>query len=461
MVSTASPSPATRQGPPAGAPPQHGGGAPAHAGKVKLPPVVWLLGAITFVMGTSEMIVTGLLPQLSGALGVSVSSAGMLITVFAVGMMIGAPAMSMATLRLPRRTALIAALLVFAAGHVVGALSSSLGLAVVGRFAAALGNGTFWAVGAVIATAAAGPAASTRAMGVMVGGTTLANVVGVPLGTAAGQLSGWQTPFWALAALAVAAAAVIVRRLPADRGGADSTLRAETASLKHPRLWLVYLAIALVQGGIMAFYSYVAPLLTDRAGLAEAAVPLAMFGFGAGALAGTALGGRRGDAKPYGTLIPATAVTAAVLAALTLWATHSVVAVVLVVFLGTAGFATNPVVVGEVVRVAGAGRALPMALATSAFQVGIALGSWIGGAALTSTLHLQGPPLAGVILALLALVPLGLLAATHRKAAPAPGRPSGEAGQDPAVGHPSSRSVTDPADTRRVDPAPEPSARRR
>jgi DHA1 family inner membrane transport protein len=176
------------------------------AGKVKLPPVVWLLGAVAFIMGTSEFIVSGLLPQISGALGVSVSSAGALITAFAVGMMIGAPVMSVATQRLPRRSALVAALLVFAAGHVVGALSPNLTLALVGRFAAALGNGTFWAVGAVVATAAAGPAASTRAMGVMVGGITLANIVGVPLGTAAGQLGGWQAPFWVLAALAAAAA---------------------------------------------------------------------------------------------------------------------------------------------------------------------------------------------------------------------------------------------------------------
>ncbi|POX42957.1 hypothetical protein C3486_02840 [Streptomyces sp. Ru73] len=177
-------------------------------------------------MGTSELIVAGLLPQISGALHVSVSSAGMLITVFAVGMMVGAPAMSMATLRLPRRTAMIAALLVFAAGHHVGALSTGLGLALVGRFAAALGNGTFWTVGAVVATAAAGPAASTRAMGVMVGGTTLAHIVGVPLGTAAGQLAGRQGPFWVLAALALAAAVVIARRLPADAGGTDSSIRA-------------------------------------------------------------------------------------------------------------------------------------------------------------------------------------------------------------------------------------------
>ncbi|WP_055468796.1 hypothetical protein [Streptomyces ardesiacus] len=141
--------------------------------------------------------------------------------------------------------------------------------------------------------------------------------------------------------------------------------------------------------------------------------------------------------------------------------------VVLVVLLGTTGFATNPVVVGQVVHVAGAGRALPMALATSAFQAGIALGSRTGGAALASTPHLQGPPLTGTVLALPALVPLGLPAATHRTAAPAPApapapdRPNEQAGQDLASGQSAPRSVTDPADTRGVAPAPGPSSHRR
>ncbi|MFI6702563.1 MFS transporter [Streptomyces sp. NPDC050509] len=416
MTSTASPSLTTQPGHPAGAAPEHEGGTPAATGKVKLPPVVWLLGGIAFIMGTSEFVVSGLLPQISTTLGVSISSAGMLITVFAIGMLIGAPVMSIATRRLPRRSALVAALLVFAAGHVVSALSSSLGLAIVGRVASALGNGTFWAVGAVVATAAAGPAASTRATGVMVGGITLANIVGVPLGTAAGQLGGWQTPFWMLAAFALAASVVVTRRVPADTTRADTSLRAETAALKHPRLWLVYLATALIQAGIMGAYSYVAPLLTERAGLATAVVPLAMLGFGVGALAGTTVGGRLGDRRPYTTLIPATALTAAILGALTLWAANSVVAVVLVVLLGMAGFACNPVVVGEVVHIAGAGRSLPMALATSAFQIGIATGTWAGGIALTSGLGLRGPSLAGFVFALAALVPLGLLAASHRKA---------------------------------------------
>lgn len=385
------------------------------AGKAKLPPVVRLLGAVTFILGTSEMIVAGLLPEIAGDMDVSVSSAGLMITVFAVGMMVGAPVMSMATLRLSRRTAMIAALMVFAAGHVIGALSSHLGLALVGRFAAALGNGTFWAVGAAVATAAAGPAAGTRAMSVMVGGVTVANIVGVPLGTAMGQMTGWQGPFWGLAALALAAAVVIARQLPADTRSGDSSLRAEFGALWRPRLWLVYLAIALVQAGMLALYSYVAPLLTDGAHLAAAVVPLVMLGYGVGALAGTTIGGHLGDRRPYATLIPATIVMAALLAAITLWMTHSVVAVALVVLIGAAGFTTNPVVVGEVVRVAGADRALPMAFANSAFQVGIAAGSWIGGIALTSSLELKGPSLVGLAFALVALLPLGLLAATRRK----------------------------------------------
>ncbi|MYS92305.1 MULTISPECIES: MFS transporter [Streptomyces] len=386
------------------------------AGKAKLPSVVWLMGGITFIMGTSEFVVSGLLPQIAAALNVSVSSAGMLITVFAIGMTIGAPLMAIATQRLPRRSALIAALLVFAAGHVLSALSPNLTLAIVGRIAAALGHGTFWAVGAVIATAAAGPAASTRATGVMVGGITLANIIGVPLGTAAGQLGGWQTPYWVLAALSVAAAAVIARRIPADTTRTDTSLRAEAAALKQPRLWLVYLSIALLQAGIMGAYSYIAPLLTDRAHLASSAVPLAMLGFGIGALSGTTVGGRLGDRRPYGTLIPTAALTAAALGAITLWATNSVVAIVLILLLGAAGFAGNPIVVSQVVKIAGQGRSLPVALATSAFQIGIATGSWLGGIALNSSLDLKGPSLTGFAFALAALLPLGLLVASQRTA---------------------------------------------
>src|SRR5690606_20071208 len=161
----------------------------------RLPLVVWVMGAVTFLTGTSEMVVAGILPEISAALSVTEARAGMLITAFALGMMVGAPLMALATLWLPRRAVLVTALVLFAVGHVLGVLTDSFQVTLAGRVLAALGTGTFWAVGALVATTAAGPARAASAMGVMVGGLTIANVVGVPLGAALGQRTGWQGPF--------------------------------------------------------------------------------------------------------------------------------------------------------------------------------------------------------------------------------------------------------------------------
>ncbi|KAA9159477.1 MFS transporter [Amycolatopsis acidicola] len=366
-------------------------------------------------MGTTELVVAGLLPQVSAGLDITLSQAGLLITVFAVGMMVGAPAMAMATLRLPPRATLVLALVLFAAGHVAAALSSSFAVVLVARFAAAVATGTFWAVGAVVAAAAAGPAASARAMGVMIGGVTLANVLGVPLGTAGGQLLGWQGPFWVLAALALIAAAVLARKLPAAETRPQTSFAAELASLRRGRLWLVYLATALVQGSFVAAYSYVAPLLTELAGLPEAVVPLAMFGYGAGALAGITFGGRLGDIHPFGIAIPAAGLIAVTLAALTLWGGNGVLAVALVLALGAFGLVANPILVAQVVRATGPVNTLAMSLSTSSFNVGIAGGSWLGGLALSSSLGVHGPPVVGLVIAVVALGPLGVLAITRDK----------------------------------------------
>ncbi|WP_219418968.1 MFS transporter [Pseudonocardia nigra] len=394
--------------------------APAGAGQPragKLPPVVYLLGAVAFLMGTTELVVAGLLPQVSAGLDVSLSQAGLLITVFAVGMMVGAPVMAMATLRLPPRATLVLALLLFAAGHVAAAASSSFVIVLVARFAAAVATGTFWAVGAVVAAGAAGQAASARAMGVMIGGVTLATVLGVPLGTAGGQLLGWQGPFWLLAVLALIAAVVIARQVPAAETRPQTSLAAELASLRRGRLWVIYLATALVQGSFVAAYSYVSPLLTDLAGLPEAVVPLAMFGYGAGALAGITFGGRRGDTHPFATAIPATTLIAVTLAALTVWGSNGGLAAALIVALGAFGLVANPILVAQVVRATGPVNTLAMSLSTSSFNVGIAGGSWLGGLALSSSLGAQGPPLVGLVIAVLALAPLALLATARRREA--------------------------------------------
>ncbi|MCG8969008.1 MFS transporter [Streptomyces sp. CL12-4] len=382
----------------------------------RLPLVVYVLALATFLMGTTEFVVAGLLPEIAGDVQVSVAQAGMLITVFAVGMVVGAPLMAMLTLRLPKRWTLILALAVFAVGHVIVALGSSLALLLAARFLTALATGAFWAVANVVAARAVGPAASSRALGVVGAGAMLANVVGVPLGAFAGQLMGWRGPFWALAALAVAAMGLIARHVPHDGPAAEAvSIRSELSALRSGRLWLALAACATTTGGVLATYTYISPLLTDRAGLASGLVPLVLVGFGIGALAGFLVGGRLGDRRPYATTIVAPAVTTILLLAICLLAGHAVPTIVLVALLGLFGLGANPVLIALAVRFAGRAPALGSALTVSAFNLGTAAGSWIAGLALESSLGATGPAAIGTGIAALTLFPTIAIALTRSR----------------------------------------------
>ncbi|MFI1760387.1 MFS transporter [Streptomyces sp. NPDC020571] len=376
----------------------------------KLPFVVWMLAVGTFLMGTTEFVIAGLLPEMAGDLGVSVSQAGLLITAFAIGMIVGGPTMALATLRLPQRQTLVLALAVFAVGHVVAALSSSFTLVVVARVVTALATGAFWAVGFVIATAAAGPGNSTRAVSVMMGGLTLANVVGVPIGSLAGRLTGWRGPFWALAVLAGFAAVFVGRFIPKAKQHAEMSVRAEVRALRQGRLWLALAAAVLIMGGVLAAYTYITPLLTGRAGIPAGVVPLVLIAFGVGALGGNTIGGRLGDRRPMATTITAAAATAVTLLLLIPLSTSPVAAVILVFLMALTGFTVNPVVTSLAVRAAGDAPTLTSALTTSAYNTGIAVGSAVAGMALGSSLGLTGPALVGAVSAALTLLPLIALA---------------------------------------------------
>jgi predicted MFS family arabinose efflux permease len=381
----------------------------------RLPLVIYVLALGTFLMGTTEFVVAGLLPEIAGELQVSVARAGLMITVFAVGMIVGAPLMMMLTLRLPRRSTLMLALGVFAAGHVVVALGSSFAMLLAARFLTALATGAFWAVANVVATRSAGPAARSRALGVVGSGAMLANVVGVPLGALAGHFVGWRGPFWALAVLAVASIALISRDVPHD--GRDSevvSIRSELSALRSGRLWLALAACATTTGGVLSAYSYISPLLTGRTGLAAGLVPLVLVGFGVGALAGTLVGGRLGDVRPHATTIVAPAVTAVLLLAVCLLSGFAAPTVALVALLGLFGLGANPVLMSLVVRFAGEAPTLASGLTVSAFNFGTAVGSWIAGLALDSTLGATGPAVVGAGIAALTLIPTTALALNHR-----------------------------------------------
>jgi predicted MFS family arabinose efflux permease len=383
----------------------------------RLPLVVHVLAFGTFLMIMTEFVVAGLLPEISADLQVSVARAGLSITVFALGMIVGAPIMAMLTLRLQARSTLMLALAVFAAGHLVVALGSSFPVLLAARFVTALATGAFWSVAAVVATRSAGPGARTRAMGLVSAGGMFANVVGVPLGALAGQLVGWRGPFWALSALAVASIALIARFVPHDTQQFRSvSIHSELSALRSGGLWLALAACAATTGGVLSAYSYIAPLLSDRAGVASSLVPLVLAGFGLGALAGSLVAGRLGETRPHATTIVAAACAAILLLAICLLADFAIPTAVLVALLGFFGLGANPVLVSMALRFAGAAPTLGSALCVSAFNLGTAAGSWAAGLALESALGVTGPAVVGTAIAALTLLPTTAMARSARTA---------------------------------------------
>ncbi|WP_063130909.1 MFS transporter [Nocardia fusca] len=388
------------------------------AASTRLPVLVYVLGAGIFLMGTTEFMVAGLLPEVAADLKVDLGKAGLLVTAFAVGMIIGPPVMALATLRLPARATLAGALAVFAAGHVVAAVTDSFTVVTASRVVTALATGTFWATGAVVATAVAGPAASARALAVMSGGLSLAVVAGVPLGTFAGQFTGWRGPFWILAVSSVPALVAVLRLAPAASTGERVSVRAEVSTVRPWRVWAVLAAITLAQAGFLGAYSFISPLLTDRSGIAASLVPLVLVGFGIGALGGTALGGRLGDRWPLPVIAAAVTTTSVLLLVLALTAAHAPMVVAVVVVLGASGLGANPVLIAQTLRFAGHGARLTSSLATAAFNLGTAAGSALAATTLTTGLGVAGPAVLGAAVTATALIPVAVLAARAPAGAP-------------------------------------------
>ena len=384
---------------------------------VRLPLVIYVLTAGTFLMGTTEFVVAGLLAEMARDFGTTVANAGLAITVFAVGMIVGAPSMAMLTLRLPRRLTLTLALAVFAVGHVIVALTTSFEVMLAARFLTALATGAFWAVGAVVATRAVGAAASSRALGIVLGGGMLANVLGVPLGAFGGQLVGWRGPFWALAVLALLAAIAVARLVPAEEpDNTTPSMRAELTAFRSGRLWLTLAICVTVNAGVLSIYSFISPLLTERAGLSDSLVPVALVLFGGGALIGSIAGGHLGNKQPFGTTLGTATGTLIAAVGLCAFTTQAAPALLLFTLLGFVGLSANPILVALAVRYGGSAPTLASAMATSTFNLGTAIGTAITGVALESRLGALAPPVVGVVFAALTFLPLGALILLKQRA---------------------------------------------
>ncbi|WP_028811108.1 Cmx/CmrA family chloramphenicol efflux MFS transporter [Streptomyces flavidovirens] len=370
-----------------------------------MPLAVYILGLAVFALGTSEFMLSGLLPPIADDMDVSIPQAGLLISAFAIGMVIGAPLLAVATLRLPRRTTLITLITVFGLGQVAGALAPTYELLFASRVVSAFACAGFWAVGAAVAIAMVPVNARARAMAVMIGGLSIANVLGVPAGAFLGEHFGWRSAFWAVgaaSAIALVGVVTLIPRIPLPEE--KPQLKRELAIYRDGQVWFAITITALAAGGIFCAFSYLAPLLTDVAGLGSGSVPTVLALFGIGALVGTTVGGRVADAHLFGVLMSGIAASTVFLAVLALFASSAVVASVLAFLLGFSGFYTAPALNARMFNVAGAAPTLAGATTTAAFNLGNTGGPWLGGTVIDAGFGFPSTAWAGAAMLLLALV---------------------------------------------------------
>lgn len=373
-----------------------------------MPLPLYLLALAVCAMGTSEFMLAGLLPDLASDLGVTVGTASALTSAFAIGMVVGAPLMAALARRRPARSSLLGFVLVFAAAHVVGAVTPSFLVLCATRVIAALANAGFLAVALTTATSLVPADKKGRALGVLLSGTTVATIAGVPGGAVLGTLLGWRAVFWAVAALCVPAAVGIVAGIPVGRGPEKPTggsqLRGELGVLKAPRLLLVMLLAALVNAATFASFTFLAPVVTDTAGLGELWISVALVLFGAGSFAGVTVAGRLAD-RHSGPVVaacgPLLVVGWLALAAL---AERPVALLTLVFVQGALSFALGGTLITRVLYEAAGAPAMGGSYATAALNVGAAGGPLIAAASLGGSVGDLGPLWASGVLVAAAVV---------------------------------------------------------
>ncbi|MEV5607914.1 Cmx/CmrA family chloramphenicol efflux MFS transporter [Streptomyces sp. NPDC052225] len=381
-----------------------------------MPLAVYILGLSVFALGTSEFMLSGLLPAVADDMDVTIPQAGLLISAFAIGMVVGAPLLAVATLRLPRRTTLIALISVFGLGQIAGALAPSYAVLFASRVISALACAGFWAVGAAVAIAMVPVNQRARAMAVMIGGLSIANVLGVPAGAFLGDGLGWRAAFWAVGAASAVALVGIVTLVPAIPVPAERPrLRRELGIYADRQVWLSIVVTALAAGGVFCAFSYLSPLLTDVAGLSEGWVPGVLALFGIGALVGTTVGGRVADAHLFGVLLTGITASTVFLVALALLGRFAVAAVALSFLLGLSAFYTAPALNARMFNVAGAAPTLAGATTTAAFNLGNTGGPWLGGTVIDADLGYPATAWAGAAMTVLALAATAAALRLHRR----------------------------------------------
>ncbi|WP_394887924.1 MFS transporter [Mesorhizobium sp. AaZ16] len=372
-----------------------------------MPLALYALTAGAFGIGVTEFVIMGLLLDVSADLGVSISAAGMLISGYALGVVVGAPLLGAISGRWSKKTLLTSLMVVFTVGNLACALAPDYWTLMAARVLTAFAHASFFGVGSVVATGLVPANKKASAIAVMFTGLTVANILGVPFGTWLGQAYGWRSTFLAVTLVGVIAIAVIALLVPRDNpaGGSEESSEGVLPVLGRRAVLLGLATTVLSWVGVFAGFTYIAPILTRITGFSEAGVSPILLVFGGGLVIGNLLGGRFADQRLVPTMLGSLAALSVVLFAMT-FAIHSqVLAVVAIGLFGAAAFATvAPLQMWVLDKAEGAGQGLASSFNIAAFNLGNAIGAWLGGFVID-----HGPGL-GAVTWVAGLVPLAAIA---------------------------------------------------
>lgn len=371
-----------------------------------MPLALYALTAGAFGIGVTEFVIMGLLLEVSADLGITIAMAGLLISGYALGVVVGAPLLTAMTSRWPRKSVLIGLMVIFILGNAACALATSYGMLMAARVLTALAHGTFFGIGSVVATGLVAPERRASAIAIMFTGLTLATILGVPFGTWLGQQFGWRATFWAVTLIGILALAVIALLVPKDKTAPEaSDWRQDLRAMARRPVLLGLLTTVLGYAGVFAVFTYIAPTLTTITGFAEGAVSPILLVFGGGLVAGNLIGGRLADKHLVPTVLGTLVILTLVLGFMTFGLQNRIAAVAFVGLLGAAGFATvAPLQMWVLEKAEGAGQSLASSFNIAAFNLGNAIGAWAGGIVIDQGAGLGAVPLFAALFPVAALL---------------------------------------------------------
>ncbi|MEU5027127.1 MFS transporter [Streptomyces milbemycinicus] len=382
-----------------------------------MPLALLALAIGAFGIGTTEFVIMGLLPEVADEFHVSIPTAGYATTGYGLGVAVGAPLLTLLGTRLTRKQMLVMLMGLFIAGNLLSALAPAFLLLLAGRVLASFAHGAFFGIGAVVAADLVAPHKRAQAIATMFTGLTVANVIGVPMGTWIGQTFGWRASFLAVAGLGVLGLAGIAALVPSRPGPAAARLGQELAAFRNPQVWLAMIMTVLGFGGVFAAITYITPMMVDVAGYPGSAVTWLLVLFGLGLVGGNLIGGRYADRALMRMLYLTLGGLAVVLAAFSFTAHNKIAAAATLVLVGAFGFATVAPLQKRVMDQAPDAPTLASAANIGAFNLGNALAAWLGGIVISAGMGYTAPNWVGALMAAAALGTAVLSATLERRTA--------------------------------------------